>query len=172
MTARQRHLTAPPGSNKQGRQNPDSALSEQQRNFVRNIVEFKLNATAAARQAGYSHPKTQGSALLKNPKIAAAIAVEREEFAKASGMTKKKVIDGLAESIDMARMKGDPTTMVMGWREIGKMCGFYEPTKAEIKISVTGKVMVEKLQAMSDEELLALAEQDIDAIDGEFHVVD
>lgn len=154
-----------------GTQNPDVPLTEQQRLFVKYLVHDKLPQTAAGRMAGYNHPSTI-STLMKNPKVIRAIAEERAEYAKASGMTKNKVIDGFAEAIDLGRIKGDPIAMIAGWREIGKMCGFYEPTKAKIEVSVQGQVLIQRLNTMSDEELLQLAEGDPSVLEGEFHVVE
>ena len=140
-------------------------LSEKQRQFAL-YVGRGMTQHAAAKAVGYA----QGSvgALMMTPKIRAAIAEEREAYALASQMTKKKVIDGLLEAIDMAKIKSDAMAMISGWREVGKMCGFYEPTKTEIQLSVNGKVLVEKLSVMSDEELLTLIEKDKDALEGEF----
>lgn len=148
------------------------ALTEMQRLFVKYLVHDKLNQTASARQAGFNQPATAAHALVRNPKVMAAIAEERAEYAKVSGMTKQKVIDGFSEAVDMARIKADPIAMIAGWREIGKMCGFYEPTKTKIEVSVKGQVLIERMQTMSDAELLALAEGDPTVLDGEFHVVD
>ena len=39
--------------------------------------------------------------------------------------------------------------MIAGWREVGKMCGFYEPTKAKIEVSVQGQVLLQRLNGMS-----------------------
>lgn len=47
----------------------------------------------------------------------------------------------------MAKIKADPLTMIAGWREVGKMCGFYEPTKAKIEVSVQGQVLIQRLNA-------------------------
>lgn len=160
------------GTHAIGTQDPSQPLTEMQRMFVHNLVHNKLNQTAAARQAGFSNPGTAAHGLMRNPKVLAAVAEERAEYAKASGMTKQKVIDGFSEAVDLARIKADPIAMIAGWREIGKMCGFYEPTKTKIEVSVQGQVLVQKLQTMSDEELLAMAEGDPDALEGEFHVVD
>lgn len=146
----------------------DRPLSEMQRQFVINVAEHGMNQTAAARAAGMPHPGVQGNQLMKQPKIQAAIAATREAYAKASGMTRQKIIDGFIEAIDLARIKADPLTMVAGWREVGKMCGFYEPSKSKIEISVNGKVMLEKLSSMSDAELLQLTHEHA----GEFEVID
>lgn len=160
------------GSTVSGTQDVSQPLTEMQRMFVYHLVQNKLNQTAAARQAGFNQPGTSANALMRNPKVLAAIAEERLEYAKASGMTKSKVIEGFSEAIDLARIKADPIAMIAGWREIGKMCGFYEATKTELKVSVQGKVLLQRLSVMSDEELLALAEGDPTALEGEFTVVD
>jgi len=76
------------------------------------------------------------------------------------------------ESIEMAKIKADPLTMIAGWREVGKMCGFYEPTKAKIEVSVQGQVLIQRLNAMSDEELLKLAEGDPNVLEGEVTVIE
>ena len=159
-------LSALPGH---GEQNPDGKLTGQQRQFVNYVVRDKMPVSAAARLAGYN--ASAGSALSRNPKIIAAIAAEREEFAIASGISKKDVLDGFLEAIEMAKTKADPLVMVSGWREIGKMCGYYEPTKTELKISVNGKVMLQRFQEMSDQELLQQV-QELSAIEGEFDVLD
>lgn len=166
-------VTALPNNTGQtGNQDATQPLTEMQRLFVHHYVHNKLNQTAAARQAGFGQPATSANALMKNPKVMAAIAVEREEYAKASGMTKNKVIEGFSEAIDLARIKGDPIAMIAGWREIGKMCGFYEAQKTEIKLSVQGQVLVSRLNSMTDEELLQLAEGDSAVLEGEFRVLD
>jgi len=149
----------------------DVVLTEQQRLYVHHLVHNQLSHSAAVRMAGYAHINSAVD-LRKNPKVQRAIAIEREEYAKASRMTKQKVIDGFLEAVDMARIKGEPLAMIAGWREVGKMCGFYEPTKTEIQLSVNGRVLLSKLNTMSDEELLALTEQDSNALEGQFEVID
>ena len=160
------------GTRNRGGQDPSQPLTEKQRMFVHHLVHDKLNQTAAARLAGFNQPATAANSLMKNPKVLAAIAEERAEYAKASGMTKRKVIEGFAEAIDLARIKADPVAMIAGWREIGKMCGFYEATKTKVEVSVQGQVLIQRLNTMSDEELLALVEGDPSILEGEFYVVD
>lgn len=161
-----------PSLNRGGQTKVDAPLTEMQTRFVENLVHHKLNQTAAARLAGFNQPATSANTLMKNPRIQRAIAIERDEYAKASGMTKQKVIDGFAEAIDLARLKADPVAMIAGWREIGKMCGFYEAQKTEITVSMSGQVLIQRLNSMSDEELLQLAQKDMSVLDGDFQVVD
>lgn len=155
-----------------GNQDASQPLTEMQRSFVNHLVNNKLNQTAAARQAGFNQPSSSANALMRNPKVIAAVAEERMEYARASSMTKQTVIDGFSEAVDMARILADPVAMIAGWREIGKMCGFYEAKKTEIKISVAGEVLIHRLNSMSDAELLALAEGDPTVLEGEFTIVD
>ena len=86
--------------------------------------------------------------------------MRREEYAAASRVSKKRVVDGMLEAIEAAKLKADPAVMVAGWKEIGRLCGHYEPTKTQIEVSVNGQVMLQKMTAMSDEELLRLASED------------
>ena len=51
-----------------------------------------------------AHPE-----MMKHPKIERAIAERRAEYAAASQVTKRRVIDGF-ESIEMAKIKADPLT--------------------------------------------------------------
>lgn len=160
------------GSEVSGTQNPDAPLNEMQKRFVHHLVHDQMGQTAAVKAAGYSPNPSTGTTLMKNPKIIKAVAQAREEYARASGITRKKVIDGMMEAIDMGRLKGDPLAMIAGWREVGKMCGLYEPQKTKVEVSVNGQVMIQRLQTMTDAELLQLAEGDPTALDGEFTLVD
>lgn len=153
-----------------GEQDETGPLTEMQREFVHQYVHNKMNQTAAARLAGFVNPGTAAHGLVRNPKVRRAIEEEHAEYAKASQMSRQKVIDGFAESIDMARIQADPLTMIAGWREIGKMCGFYEPTKTKIEVTHNGQVLIQKLASMSDAELLELASGNPGALmlEGEF----
>ena len=155
----------------EGLQDPDGPLTAQQKEFVKNIAHHGMKPALAAQTAGYLHSDVNAYRMMRNPKIKKAISIEQEAYAKASEMTKKKVIDGFIEAIDLARIKGEPVAMIAGWREVGKMCGFYEPKKVDIKVSMQGQVLLQRLNSMSDQELLAMAEEDANVLEGEFDVV-
>ena len=159
-------------SAKNGNLNPKAPLTEMQRQFVMYLVDHQMTQTAAARAAGAAVPGTAAYEWMRHPKVERAIAVRRAEYAAASQVTKNRVIDGFLESIEMAKIKADPLTMIAGWREVGKMCGFYEATKAKIEVSVQGQVLIQRLNAMSDEELLKLAEGDPNVLEGEVKVIE
>lgn len=152
---------------------PNRRLTEAESVFVKCVAEDGMSNTAAARVAfpTSKNPAVQGAHTILKPNVKAAIADRKAIYAAASGMTKKKVIDGFLEAIDMARVQAEPLVMISGWREIGKMCGFYEPTRAELTISVAGQRTLARLEGLRDEELLQLVQEGPDAIDAEFEEV-
>ena len=74
----------------------------------------------------------------------------------------------MLDAIEMAKVQADPGVMVNGWREIGRMCGYYAAEKKVIDINITAKRAVDKLEALTDAELLEMIENDSDAIEGEY----
>ena len=78
-------------------------------------------------------------------------------------MTRKKVMDMHLEAFDMAKMMAEPASMVSAAREIGRMCGYYEPVKQKIEVSVNGQIAVKRLESMSDEDLLKLVTEGLQA---------
>lgn len=135
---------------------PTKPLTAQQESFVRYYVDDGMSLSGAARKAGFSN----GTMVMKGAAVRRAVELRREEYAAASRVSKKRVVDGMLEAIEAAKLKADPAVMVAGWKEIGRLCGHYEPTKTQIEVSVNGQVMLQKMTAMSDEELLRLASED------------
>ena len=134
----------------------DKMLTEMQKNFIRGIAEGESVASAMHR-AGYNDQPSYGYRILKMPNAQALLSQYQAQYAQASQMTKKKVIDMHLEAYDMAKLMAEPASMVSAAREIGKMCGFYEPKKVEV--SLTGGSAQRKFETMSSEELeLLIAE--------------
>ncbi len=134
----------------------DKALTDMQKLFIKYLVEGD-NVAGAMQRAGYNEQPSYGYRMLKMPNILKAKAEYEALYAKASEMTKKKVMDMLLEAYDMAKTTSDPATMVSAAREVGRMCGYYEPTRVKLDISVTGQAM-DRLNRLSDEELLKMIE--------------
>lgn len=153
---------------------PNRGLNEKEALFVKCIVDDGMSNVAAVRVAypESKNPLSYSGKLMARPMIRAAIADRRAVVALTSGMTKKRVIDGFLEAIDMARTQGEPLVMVSGWREIGKMCGFYEPTRAELTVTIAGQRALERLEGLPDAELLRLVNEGTEAIDAEFEEVE
>lgn len=143
-----------------------SRLTQKQAAFVKDILAG-FSSTQAARRAGYKFPKGSAPYLLKTPIIAKKLEEEFAKHEKKADMTREKVMAGLMEAVDMAKAAGDATAAVSAWREVAKMCGYYAEEKKKIDISINGMVHVNKIENMSDSELLRIIEGEAQIVDDE-----
>jgi hypothetical protein len=60
---------------------------------------------------------------------------------------------GLQEAFELAKSSNNPGAMTGAYREIAKMCGYYEPEKKQIEINQAGRDHIKHLDLLSDEEL-------------------
>lgn len=134
---------------------PDKPLTDKQKAFVKALASGESVPNAQQRAGMSLNNPAYGYRLMAMPNIQRALAVEREAYARAAELTKRDVMEMLKESYDMAKLMSEPSSMVSAAREIGKMCGFYEPKKVDITFSAAGRAKVEQL---SDEELFRLIE--------------
>ena len=134
---------------------PDKPLTDMQKLFAKFYAEGNP-VPNAMHLAGYNEQPSYGYRLIKMPNVKRAIAQYQEEFRKAAELSKKDVMDMLKESYEMAKLMSEPATMVSAAREIGKMCGYYEPKKVQVDINMTGSV---KFEQLSDQELFAMIEK-------------
>lgn len=130
-------------------------LSDAQSAFAYNMA-IGMTQTQAARAAGYAQPGTEATKLLRMPNVVERITLEQKKFEVKADMSRQKVIDGLKEAIDIARLMSDPNAMVAGWREIARICGYYAPERKLIDITVSGATHISQITDMSDEELVKL----------------
>lgn len=137
---------------------PDKPLTDKQKAFAvaRARGESVPNAMA---QAGYNEQPSYGYRLDKMPNVQALIRKEQALYAEAAQMDRKKVIDMQLEAYEMARTMAEPSTMVAAAREIGKICGLYEPKKVEINVSGSMQHEIHRFAAMTDEQLLEVLSQ-------------
>ena len=135
----------------------DKPLTEKQRQFVKFWAEGDTIPNATLR-AGFADDGL-GYRLARAPNILALKAKYEAEWQETRQMTREKVMDGMLESIEMAKLMAEPSSMIAGWREIGKICGFYAPVEHKVKVDVTGNILVDKLNSMSDAELLKIISQ-------------
>jgi phage terminase small subunit len=135
-------------------------LNDRQRHFV-DAVAAGRSATEAAKAAGYSAASAavRGCRLMKVKAVQDALAERRAEVARDLELDRQKVVAQIMEAIEIARLQADPQAMIAGWREIAKMLGYYEPERRRVEVSVSSKRMVDQFEAMSDAELLRLADQ-------------
>ena len=76
--------------------------------------------------------------------------------AKRLKLSRENALEGFLEAITLAQVKADPAAMIAGWREIGKVLGFYAPEQRTVKLTANGDALRAQYEALSDEELLAI----------------
>ena len=136
----------------------DKPLSDQQNLFVKFWAQGE-SILSASHKAGYADGGTFAYRMVYMPNVLKAYNAEKERYERDSGMNRKRVIDGMLEGIEMAKMLGEPASVIGGWREIGKMCGYYEPVRIKHEVTHEGKVLLERMEQMSDEDLFRLIEE-------------
>jgi len=146
-----------------------SVITEAQDAYVEGVLDGKTKAKAAL-DAGYANP-TASAAIERSELVKRALADRRDELSSATQITRASVLTGILDAIEMARLMSDPTAMLTGYRDISKMMGFNAPEVKKIDITANQGRLRSKMQSMSDEELLRIAEGDDDVIEGEFRVV-
>jgi hypothetical protein len=132
---------------------PDKPLTEKQKLFVKHWAEGESITTASAR-AGYNDGASIAYRMVRMPNVLALKAKYEAAYEAVSEMTRKKVMDMLLESYDMAKLMAEPATMVSAAREVGKMCGYYAPVEHRVKVDVTGNIILDRMNSLSDAELL------------------
>lgn len=143
--------------------NPDRPLTDKQKRFVDEWAAGETILSASVR-AGYADSGAMAYRLAKDPAVLKRYNREKALYEEAAQMTRKKVMDGFLEAADMARTLADPTALTGAWREVGKLCGYYEPVKRSIDISVSGNVTMKKLEAMDDAALLKLIKGEVEDV--------
>ena len=146
----------------------DKPLTDLQKQFVKYWAEGE-SITSACVKAGYSDHKL-AYRLARQPNVLALRDQYAQKYEEAAQMSRVKVMEGFKEAIEMAKLMSEPATMIAGWREIGKMCGYYAPVETKIKIDVSGDVTMRTLTQLSDAELLELIQKgnpDVPALDDE-----
>jgi phage I-like protein len=72
----------------------------------------------------------------------------------------------MLQAIGEAKMAADSMAQIRGWCEVAKMLGYYAPERKEVKLSATSAALSAKYEAMSDDELLAIANGATEAENG------
>jgi phage terminase small subunit len=128
---------------------------------LRFIDEYMVdrNGAAAAVRAGYSARCAKEAAyeLLTKAHILAVLREKEAAEAERLQLSRENALEGFLEAIAIAKTKPDPAAMISGWREIGKMLGFYAPILRSVKLSTENHALRTTYEALSDEELLAIA---------------
>lgn len=132
-------------------------LTDKQKAFVESWAKGN-SISRASLDAGFADDGI-GYRLVRMPNVLALKAKYAAEYEATAEMDRKQVMDGLKESIEMAKLMAEPSTMIQGWKVIAQMCGYMAPVETKLKIDVSGNVTMTKLTQMSDAELLEMIEK-------------
>jgi hypothetical protein len=156
----------------------NTPLSERPKNFSVKQAEFLhvyaaspfMSESAVCRETGITPGKL---AKWKKTSInfKKALQIEYRRSQLVANMSRKTVLNGMLKAVEMAEDKRQPSTMITGWKEIARMCGYYEPERREILLSVGSKQLLEQIQTLPKAKLLELWHEH-DTVDGEFEVID
>lgn len=135
-------------------------LTSQQKAAIKFIAAGE-SIISAALKAGYKDNAMSLYRIARRPKVKELIAKEKAKYEEAAQMTRKKVMDGLLESVAMAKLMSEPASMISGWREIGKMCGYYEPTRRNVTLTIEGSAAMQQLSRLTDAELLRVIQGEV-----------
>lgn len=134
-----------------------SALTQAQSQYVEGVLDGKPRAQAAE-EAGYAHPYAATGMIERSEAVRQALQSARSELSSAAQMKRADVLLIFLDAVELARIAGDPTAMVAGAREIGKMLGLYAPEKKEVELTMGQARLRTQYEGMSDEELLTVIE--------------
>lgn len=136
---------------------PDKPLTDKQKTFVDSWARGNSIGRASL-DAGFADDGI-GYRLVRMPNVLKLKAQYEAKYEAEAQMSRKKVMDGLLEAIEMAKLMAEPATMISGWTAVAKMCGYMAPVEHKVKLDVSGNVTMQTLTAMSDSELLELIEK-------------
>ncbi len=116
-------------------------MTPKQESFCREYL-VDLNATAAAHRAGYSErtAKQQGSRLLTNVDVQAAIMEAQEARAERTGLTQDAVVQGLLKEAQFKSEGSSPAARVSAWAHLGRHLGMFKD-KTAVGGNLTVKVV-------------------------------
>lgn len=129
------------------------SLTDKQRRFVEEYL-VDLNASAAARRAGYSE-KTAGTIGFENlqkPKIQDALQEEMDARSERTKITQDMVVQGLLEEANRADDDGgNSSARIKAWKELGRHLGMFTD-KVDLDADVDlGQLDVTVVDRRSDE---------------------
>ena len=115
------------------------------------------NGTAAAVRSGFAAAGAHvtASRLLRNPKVSEAIREGQAETRRALKIEREHVIRDLERAYELAKQLGQPANMVAAAREIGRLCGLYEPVRHAVEVRLPPEA-VGRFESMSDAQLIQI----------------
>ena len=131
--------------------------------YIRAMVQGGLTPTQAARSVGAA--AVPPAALTRTYAWNAIYTRELSDWQTCMSITRRDIVEGIKDGIQIAMDTGDGGNVIKGWGEIGKICGLYAPTRQVITVDVSEANTIKQLAGMSDAELIALMNETRPAID-------
>ena len=129
-----------------------------------NMIALGSSINAASQETGVSHNTIKKA--LRTRRAQRYIEVIRNENAQEMEISRKDVLAGFVHAVRQADTMAEPLTQIQGWKEIGKMLGYYAPEKHEHEHKGQIEHMHKQVEDMSTEELEEYVGGE--TIDGEF----
>jgi phage terminase small subunit len=138
--------------------NARPALTAKQSKFVAEyLVDGNGSRSAVAVGYGRAGAHVTASRLLRNPKVRMALQARQSADATRLSLSREDALQGLLGAIATAREKGDAAAMISGWREVGRMMGYYSPERRQVEVmAASAQAELARFEAMSDAELIAI----------------
>jgi hypothetical protein len=130
-------------------------LNPRERRYVLQVTLGRMSKAEAANDSGFAAPPT-GLAVTN------AVAVIQRKMSEALVIDFNHVAVGLQDAIELARAKGEPMSMIAGYREQAKLAGLMIEKK-QVDVNVK-HISEEDLAEMSEDELNQLIDK-ADAIE-------
>lgn len=147
----------------------EAALSAIEQKFIESVA-LGNSYTQAARDAGLEVANVNYVRLLSKPAVQLAIKEQHLLNARALDIKREDVLAGMKEAIDIAKLKEEPMSMIAGWREMAKICGWYE-TKVQVNVlQASEEKLLEVIDQLDETQLIALANREMETIDGDYTV--
>lgn len=133
-------------------------------------IIYGMTTREAAYFSGYSYGQAQR--LLKTEKLVEQANALKKQLEHKYEITRDRVVQGMVDAVERAKIYGDVKTELNAWKELGKMHGHYAPSEHRIHISKDAARLERELQELPTHKLLELASASgnwqNEAIDAEF----
>lgn len=135
-------------------------LTARQARFIEEFL-VDANGTQAAIRAGTAPAGAHvwASRALRDPKVATELKRRQATVSARLSIERENVLKGLLEAVDMARDQRNPMGMIRGWVELARMLGLYQPEVRRVELGVGQQSTLQRMEAMSDQQLLTLIAQ-------------
>lgn len=135
-------------------------MTQRQARFIEEFL-VDANGTQAAIRAGTAPAGAHvwASRTLRDPKVAAELKRRQATVSARLSIERENVLKGLLEAVDMAREQQNPMGMIRGWAELARMLGLYQPEVRRVELGVGQQSTLQRMEAMSDQQLLTLIAQ-------------